>query len=583
MERESLKEKRDNGYCRDSSKNGEDILNSNLKEARGNWGSRIEFLLALIGYTVGVGSIWRFPILCARNGGGAFLIPFFIFMATCGYPLYYLEVSLGQFYGNSAGLAFELCPLLKEQLSVATAAVSSMTVTNQSSISFQINETLGATLNATTKNISPATEFWLHNVLRASSGLEDMGTIQWHLVISNFVGWAIVVASLVKGVHSLGKVVYVTATAPYLLLTVLFIRGLLLDGAIDGIIWYITPDFNKLADPQVWLEAAIQVFYSLGPTYGGVITMASHNKFHQKSIVETIICVASDAFTAFYAGLVVFTCMGFIAKEAGVSVEEAAKASGPGLAFIAYPEAIARMPLPQLWAVLFFLMLITVAFDSTFGMFETVTGTILDIFPHQLMNRKVPVLIGTALVLFLLSIPLAMSGGIYLFQLGDWYISAFALLFGSALEGMIICWIYGADRFSKDIELMTGRKSSKILRIFWCIIMTGFLTLAFIVTLFTYSEPYYGNYKFKPYAIIIGLCMSIVPFIPVIGVAMIEVYQADGPIPKRLSKLLKPSPKWGPIDENAREMYTAKPYRYEDTLFKRIKMNILGDKGTPWI
>ncbi|WAQ96620.1 SC6A1-like protein [Mya arenaria] len=426
-------------------------VNKKTVHDRGIWPNRCEFLLALVGYTVGIGSIWRFPQYCGRNGGGAFLIPFFFFMITCGGPLYYLEVSLGQFTAKSAGIAFECCPLFKEQLSVATAAVSSMTVTNQSSISFQINETLGATLNATTKNISPATEFWLY--------AETLSIVL-----------------LQMSVFFCSKVVYVTATAPYLLLTVLFIRGLLLDGAIDGIIWYITPDFNKLADPQVWLEAAIQVFYSLGPTYGGVITMASHNKFHQKSI------------------------------EAGVSVEEAAKASGPGLAFIAYPEAIARMPLPQLWAVLFFLMLITVAFDSTFGMFETVTGTILDIFPHQLMNRKVPVLIGTALVLFLLSIPLAMS-------------------------------------------------------------------LAFIVTLFTYSEPYYGNYKFKPYAIIIGLCMSIVPFIPVIGVAMIE----------RLSKLLKPSPKWGPIDENAREMYTAKPYRYEDTLFKRIKMNILGDKGTPWI
>ena len=80
---------------------------------RGQWGGRFEFLLAIIGYTVGTGSIWRFPIICAKNGGGAFLIPFLFFLITCGGPLYYLEVCLGQFSGKSAVLAFELCPLFK--------------------------------------------------------------------------------------------------------------------------------------------------------------------------------------------------------------------------------------------------------------------------------------------------------------------------------------------------------------------------------------------------------------------------------------------------------------------------------------
>ncbi|KAL4239955.1 hypothetical protein ACF0H5_000752 [Mactra antiquata] len=80
---------------------------------RTHWGNRAQFLLAIIGYTVGVGSIWRFPILCARNGGGAFLIPFFFFLLTCGGPLYYMEVCLGQFSGRSAATAFDLCPLFK--------------------------------------------------------------------------------------------------------------------------------------------------------------------------------------------------------------------------------------------------------------------------------------------------------------------------------------------------------------------------------------------------------------------------------------------------------------------------------------
>ena len=84
-----------------------------VNEERGEWGNKIEFFLAIMGYTVGIGSVWRFPIICSRNGGGAFLIPFFFFLITSGGPLYYMEVCLGQFTGKSAGLAFEFCPLLK--------------------------------------------------------------------------------------------------------------------------------------------------------------------------------------------------------------------------------------------------------------------------------------------------------------------------------------------------------------------------------------------------------------------------------------------------------------------------------------
>ena len=90
---------------------------------RDTWGNRAQFLFAIIGYTVGIGSVWRFPILCARNGGGAFLIPFFFFMIVCGLPIYYMEVSLGQFCGKNPGLAFDFCPLFKGNTSIQCVAI----------------------------------------------------------------------------------------------------------------------------------------------------------------------------------------------------------------------------------------------------------------------------------------------------------------------------------------------------------------------------------------------------------------------------------------------------------------------------
>ena len=92
-----------------------DITSSNEEEIgkEEHWGNTMEYLLALIGYTVGIAAIWRFPIVCARNGGGAFLVPYIILIGLIGAPLYYLEMCLGQFSGKGPWKCFEFCPLFK--------------------------------------------------------------------------------------------------------------------------------------------------------------------------------------------------------------------------------------------------------------------------------------------------------------------------------------------------------------------------------------------------------------------------------------------------------------------------------------
>lgn len=318
-------------------------------EERGEWGNKIEFFLAIMGYTVGIGSVWRFPITCSRNGGGAFLIPFFFFLVTSGGPLYYLEVCLGQFTGKSAGLAFEFCPLIKGvgplQVMLSLIVIwysifvlawtfyflynsvfttlpwttcgnwwntpdcqatsdlwsshtngtalfsngssllpySNATFPNGSAISSVSETNMSSASIPQKKYSSSAFEFWQYNAVGRSTGLEDLGGLQLHLVTCSFLAWAFVVLAVLKGAKTLGKVVYVTATVPFLFLGIMLVRGLMLDGAMEGIIAFVKPDFRKLLSFQVWLEAAIQVFYSLGPTWGGVITMASYNKFHQQS------------------------------------------------------------------------------------------------------------------------------------------------------------------------------------------------------------------------------------------------------------------------------------------------------------
>ncbi|XP_052818585.1 sodium- and chloride-dependent glycine transporter 2-like isoform X1 [Mya arenaria] len=553
--------------------------------ARGVWGRKLEFLLSVIGYSVGVGNLWRFPYLVMQNGGGAFLIPFFFFLVLCGVPLFYLELCLGQFSGISCLYVWKFCPLFKGigymmlvlsfiwcwyyimvLVWVLVYLVNSFlpqlpwSACGQAWNTDQCIEGLRSLGNCsevnTVCNASKAVytaddmartaskEFWHNYVLHRSNGLEDMGSIQWHLVVALVVAWLIIFLCLMKGIKSLSKVVYVTALLPYILLTAFLIKGLTLPGAKDGIIYYLKPDFSTLLDFGVWVTAAVQVFYSLGPAWGGLITMASYNKFNNNCLKDALICVMADGFTSFFGGFVIFSAIGFIAKEANMDVKDVAT-SGPGLALVIYPEALTKLPLPQLWAVLFFVMLLSLCIDSQFGVFETLSSGLMDTFP-RLRKHKVLVTACLSVVIMFLDLPYTTGAGIYLYQLVDWYFSAFCVLIISFLECFLIAWVYGADRFSNDVKLMIGRTPPRFIRFCWCFITPVILLTIFLIMCYQYEPPAYDNYEYPMFAKVCGNILAMVPVIPLPVVMIYQIWRTPGSLYERIVYLLKPSPDWGP-------------------------------------
>lgn len=162
---------------------------------------------------------------------------------------------------------------------------SSMCVNN--TVSYVVNETMTTALNCSlTKREfdSPSSEYWENKVLHLTDSIDDVGALRWQLVICLFLAWVLVYFCLWKGIKSSGKVVYFTATFPYLILVVLFFRGITLSGASKGIVYYIKPDFSKLADADVWVAAATQIFYSLGIGFGSLVTYGSFNKFNNDCV-----------------------------------------------------------------------------------------------------------------------------------------------------------------------------------------------------------------------------------------------------------------------------------------------------------
>ncbi|XP_042312769.1 sodium-dependent proline transporter-like [Sceloporus undulatus] len=117
-----------------------------------------------------------------------------------------------------------------------------------------------------------------------SSGLGDPGPVRWPLALCLLLAWIVIFLCTLKGIRSSGKVVYFTATFPYLVILVLIIRGATLEGSIDGVRFYLSTDWSRLGSAQVWNDAASQIFYSLGIGFGGLLSMASYNKFDNNVI-----------------------------------------------------------------------------------------------------------------------------------------------------------------------------------------------------------------------------------------------------------------------------------------------------------
>lgn len=183
-----------------------------------------------------------------------------------------------------------------------------------------------------------------------------------------FVVFVMTTGCLVGGIRSSGKAVYVTALLPYICLAVLIGQSLFLKGSYTGLKYYLTPNFSKIFDYRVWLAAAVQTFFSLGPGFGVLITYASYTKKNTNIKNLTIMCSVVNCLTSLLYGVVVFAGLGYMAERLHVGIEHFLK-DGIGIVYVVYPEIIATFRMPYLFAIVFFIMLITLGMDSAFGMY----------------------------------------------------------------------------------------------------------------------------------------------------------------------------------------------------------------------
>lgn len=565
---------------------------------RGNWGGQLDFLLSAIGYAVGLGNVWRFPYQAYANGGASFLIPYVVTLVLAGLPLFFMEMALGQFSSLGPISVWRAVPMFKGlgwamvMISLLTAIYYNMIIAytvyytfasftgtlpwaeckpewvdlyncrNRDEYNATIknitetwcgfmkdnNDTMGDDYirNCSMKATTPAEVYFEKIVLDMSEGV-DIGTseIKWQLVLCLLFAWIVIFLCLSKGIKSSGKVVYVTATFPYVILLILLIRNATLDGALEGIKFYIIPDFSKLANSKVWYAAATQIFYSLGVAFGGLETMASYNKFKNNVYRDAVLVACLNCGTSVFAGFVIFSVIGHMSVRSGIPVSEVAT-QGPGLAFIAYPEGLALMPVSQLWSVLFFLMLFTLGLDSQFAMMETCITAITDEFPwFGKGKRKLATTGFFCILLFLLGLPQCSRAGIYILELFSWYCAGFSLMAVSILECIAIAWVYGFKRFSKDIAMMIGHEPNIYWKATWVVLTPAMITFIFIFSIVDASPITYNSYVYPLWVDRIGIGMVIISVVCIPIVGLVEYCKAHEPL-ETLKRVTNPQPGWGP-------------------------------------
>ncbi|XP_060939623.1 sodium- and chloride-dependent GABA transporter 2-like [Limanda limanda] len=507
---------------------------------RGQWANKREFFLAVVGQIVGLGNVWRFPYLCFKNGGGVFLIPYVLFLVTCGIPIFFLEVSVGQLTGQGYITCWrKICPILE---GVGYGGLVIMLYTSMYYIvilawgffylfssfnselpwvscnnTWNTGECVDFLVNHSSNNpkspnaTSPVEEFWQRRVLGLSGGIEEMGSIRWDLAGCLLLSWIICYFCVWKGVKSSGKVVYFTVTFPYLMMIVLLIRGLTLPGAIDGIRFYLSPDPTQLANPQVWMDAASQVFFSYAVCSGCLTSLGSYNKFNNNCYKDAFALCLLNSTTSFVAGFAIFSILGFMSYELGVDIATVAE-SGPGLAFIAYPRAVAMMPLPQLWAACFFLMIVFLGVDSQFVYLECMVTSISDMHPSFFLtgHRRKLLLLVICGVCLLIGLCMVTEGGIYVFQLFDYYAcSGIPLLLIGSLETIFIGWVYGADRYYNNIRDMIGYIPSLYMKYCWKFITPCLSASVLLFSLIKLTPLTYNNtYHYPWWGHVLGLLLG---------------------------------------------------------------------------
>ncbi len=352
-----------------------------MGENRSNFSSKIGFVLAAAGSAVGLGNIWRFPYLAAKYGGGIFLLVYLVLALTFGFALMTAEIALGRKSGQSAVEMFGKLNKKYAFVGYLASLVPMIILPYYSVIGGWVIKYLAAFVTGGVQAAAGDAYF--------TDFISSMGEpISWFLV---FIGLTalVVLFGVEKGVEKVSKVMM-----PVLVVLSLGIAiySMCIPGAMEGVIYYIKPDFSRFSATTV-LAAMGQLFYSMSLAMGIMITYGSYMKkdVNLENSVKQI--EIFDTGIAFIAGLMIIPAV--FAFSGG---DEAALGKGPSLMFVTLPKVFESMKGGTIIGSAFFIMVFFAALTSSISLMETVVSIFQDKFKWNRKLTCLVVLAGTILV-----------------------------------------------------------------------------------------------------------------------------------------------------------------------------------------
>ncbi|UAC47714.1 sodium-dependent transporter [Bacillus aquiflavi] len=483
-------------------------------ENRPQWGTRAGFILAAIGSAVGLGNIWRFPAVAYENGGGAFFFPYLFALLTAGIPLLVMEFTLGHKYRGSAPLTMARMNKKVEWLGWWQVAISFVIATYYAVIiawaisyaRFSINLSWGKDTEG----------FLFNNYLKISDNPGNIGGLVPEVFIPLVIVWVIVLGVLIKGVKKgieVANKIFIPALV--ILFLIIVIRAITLEGATQGLEAFFKPNWDQITNPEVWVAAYGQIFFSLSVAFAIMITYSSY--LPKKTDITNNAFITGFANSGFelLAGIGVFAALGFMAVQQGVSVDEVVD-GGVGLAFVIFPQIINTFPaFNELFGLLFFVCLVLAGLSSLISIVETFIAGVQDKFN---ISRTKSVLFGGGLAA-LVSVIYATKSGLYFLDAADYFINNFGVALAGLVEVVIVAWVL---RELKNLQSHANGMSDIMLGAWWRFSLTiitpivlGYMMVQNIITNIKekyegYSTSFllYSGWGVAVFAIIIGIIFS---------------------------------------------------------------------------
>ncbi len=476
-----------------------------MSKERGQWGSRMGFVIAAIGSAIGLGNIWRFPYVASSNGGGAFMIPYLFALLTAGIPILILEFSVAHKIKRSAPGCFGKINGKMEILGWMQTLISfGITVYYVAIIGWTINY---LTYGFTSAWGTDTSGFFFGEFLSITDGPFIIGGVNTKMLIALALVWGINYAVLMGGIKSgIEKANKVFMPLLIFCLLIVAVRGLTLEGATQGLDYFFRPNFGALKDPTVWLAAYGQIFYSLSICFGIMITYASYLPEKTDIVNNAFLTGLGNCSFSILAGIAVFSVLGYMAAQQGVPVSEV-NAGGIGLAFIVFPQAINALPGANgLMGALFFLCLIFAGLSSSMSIIEVLVSSFTDKFGFE---RKKTLTVIT-IVGFLTSLIFVTGAGLYILDIVDHFINTYAIAISGLVEIVLIAWLMNLEEIRAYANSMSDFEVGTWWNFTLKYMTPALLSVMFLFNTYTDFSKGYEGYSIKALSVYGGGTLVII-------------------------------------------------------------------------